>query len=106
MKYYVIGELEITDQSWVPEYISHVTKQVEQRGGRFLARTPKLEKIEGGRKLPQIIVLVEWPSKESADAFYKSEEYKPYLQSRLAGAKCEFLMVEGEDVTKAAQIRE
>jgi len=106
MKYYSIGEIEIIDPSWISEYVSNVTRQVEERGGRFLARTGKLEKIEGQRKVPQILVIVEWPSKESADAFYQSEEYRPYLEKRLAGGRNEFLLVAGEDVTKMAHIEE
>ncbi len=104
MKYYSVAELEITDQSWVSDYVRNVTGLVEQRGGRFLTRTSKVEKIEGERKLPQIFSIVEWPSKEIAEAFYNNEEYRPYRQSRLAGAKNEFLLVAGEDITKTAHI--
>ena len=106
MKYYSVAELEITDQRWVPEYVKNVTRLVEQRGGRYLARTSKVEKVEGERKPPQVFLIIEWPSKENAEAFYRSEEYKPYLKSRLAGAKSEFLLVAGEDVAKMAQIAE
>jgi uncharacterized protein (DUF1330 family) len=81
-----------------------VTKLVEQRGGRYLARTSTLEKIEGKRALPQILVLLEWPSKESAMAFYESEEYKPYRESRIAGGKNEFLLAAGEDIARVAHI--
>jgi uncharacterized protein (DUF1330 family) len=49
-------------------------------------------------------VIVEWPSKEAAVNFYGSEAYRPYRQNRLAGAKNEFLLVAGEDITKAAHI--
>ncbi len=104
MKYYLIGEIEVTDQSWVPDYVKDVTGMVERWGGRYLARTPKLEKIEGGRKPLQMVVIVEWPSKETALKFYESEEYRPYRQNRLAGAKNEFLLVAGEDVTNTAHI--
>ena|SRR6266850_794993 len=106
MKYYVIGEVEITDQSWVPDYISKVTEMVERCGGRYLARTSIVERIEGDRKLPQIVVILEWPSKESAMAFFESEEYKPYRQNRRAGAENEFLLAAGEDLAKAAHIPE
>jgi len=77
---------------------------VERSGGRYLARTPKIEKIEGARKPLQMCVILEWPSKEAAVSFYESEAYRPYRQNRLSGAKNEFLLVAGEDVTKAAQI--
>ncbi len=104
MKYYCIVELDTTEPSWVPAYIQNVTKMVEQRGGRYLARTSTLEKMEGGRALPQILVILEWPSKESAMDFYESEEYRPYRASRIAGAKNEFLLAAGEDVAGVAQI--
>lgn len=106
MKYYMIGEVETTDQSWVPDYVKNVTGMVERFGGRYLARTPKVEKVEGERAPRGIAVIVEWPSKEAATAFYESEEYRPYRQKRLAGAKNEFLLVAGEDVTKTAHVPE
>jgi uncharacterized protein (DUF1330 family) len=67
MKYYSVGELEITDQSWVPAYVKNVTGLVERHGGRYLARTSNIEKIEGGRKPPQIFLIIEWPSKASRE---------------------------------------
>lgn len=106
MKYYMIGEVETTDQSWVPDYVANVTGMVERWGGRYLARTPKAETVEGERAPSGIIVIVEWPSKEAAVGFYESQEYRPYRQKRLAGAKNEFLLVAGEDVANAAHIPE
>ena len=49
-------------------------------------------------------MILEWPSKESAVAFYESEEYRPYRASRIAGGKNEFLLAAGEDVAKIARI--
>ncbi|HJT01687.1 MAG TPA: DUF1330 domain-containing protein [Terriglobales bacterium] len=104
MKYYAVAEIEITDRSWVAAYIQNVTRLVEQRGGRYLARTSKIEKLEGEPKVPQVFLIIEWPSREAAKAFYESEEYRPYRQSRMAGAKNEFLLVAGEDMTGTARV--
>jgi uncharacterized protein (DUF1330 family) len=104
VKYYFIGEIEVKDQSWVPDYIKNVTEMVERHGGRYLARTPKVEKIEGERKPMPMCVILEWPSKEAAVSFYESEEYRPYRQNRIAGAKNEFLLIAGEDVAQTAHI--
>jgi len=104
MKYYCVVELDITDQSWVPQYIENVTKLVERSGGRYLARTANVEKIEGERKAPGVLVLLEWPSREAAITFYESDAYKPYLESRIAGARNEFLLIAGEDIANAATI--
>jgi uncharacterized protein (DUF1330 family) len=106
MKYYAVAEIDVTDRAWIPDYVKNVTGQVERYGGRYLARTSRIEKLEGERKRPQVIVIVEWPSKEAAEAFYGSDEYKPYLQSRKEGAINEFLLVAGEDINRAAQITE
>jgi uncharacterized protein (DUF1330 family) len=104
MKYYFVAELDITDRGWVPEYVNNVTGLVERHGGRFLARTSNVEKLEGERPPSQIFMIVEWPSKEAAMAFYESEEYRPYRQSRIEGSRNEFALVAGEDMTNVARM--
>ena len=106
MKYYMVVEMDVTDPSWVAEYVKNVTPLVEKNGGRYLARTSRMEKVEGERKLPQVCVIIEWPSKEIAEACYSSEEYRPFREKRKAGAKNELLLVAGEDVAKTALIPE
>src|SRR5437868_7122363 len=106
MKYYCVAEIEITDQSWVPEYIENVTKMVDRHGGRYLARTSNIQKLEGDRTAPGLFVIIEWPSKEAAESFYDSDEYKPYRANRLSGARNETVLISGEDVAKVAQIPE
>ena len=103
MKYYAIAELDITDPAWIRDYVANVTPMVEGRGGRYLARTPKIEQIEGNRA-PQGFLLIEWPSKEAADTFYESEEYRPYRDARQAGTTGELFLIAGEDVNGVAQI--
>jgi uncharacterized protein (DUF1330 family) len=97
MKYYAVAEIEITERSWVSAYVKNVTGMVERHGGRYLARTSRIEQLEGERKVPQLSLIIEWPSKEAAEAFYHSEEYRPYLESRKAGSKGTFVLVAGED---------
>ena len=104
MKYYTIAELEIKDRDWIPEYLKNVTRMIEEHGGRYLARTSKIEKIEGERAAPPIVLIIEWPSKEVAESLYQSQEYRPYLQSRLAGARTEMFLLAGEDMMKTARI--
>ncbi len=104
MKYYAVAEIDITDPSWIPAYVQNTTKLVEQHGGRYLARTPNFEKVEGERTPPQIYLIIEWPSKQAADEFYNSEQYRPYLVSRRDGSRAEFVLVAGEDINGAAQM--
>lgn len=101
MKYYGIAEIDITDPAWTAEYVEKVTPLVEQRGGRYLARTTTIERLEGERQPSQLIVIIEWPSKEAADEFYSSDDYRPFRESRVNGSKSEVFLVAGEDVTSA-----
>ena len=105
MKHYTVAAIDITDRAWVRSYVADVTKLVEQAGGTYLARTSSVERLEGERQPPGIVLLIEWPSREAAETFYESPEYRPYRQARLAGARNELLLVPGEDVTGVARIR-
>ena len=114
MKYYAVAEIDITDASWVASYLEHTTALVERHalaalagmalGGRYLARTPSFEKIEGERNPAQIFLLTEWPSKEASEAFYESAEYRPYRESRQQGSRGQLVLVAGEDVSGVARI--
>ena len=82
MRYYAVAQLDITDPAWVGDYVAEVTPMVERHGGRYLARSNRVQMIEGERAAPQILMVIEWPSKEAADAFYESEEYRRHRDAR------------------------
>lgn len=94
----------MTDAAWVPEYVANVTRLVESRGGRYLARTSAIEKLEGDREPPQVFLIIEWPSKEAAEEFYESDDYRPFRASRERGSRSEFVLVAGEDVNGVARM--
>lgn len=98
MAYYLISEIDIVDNAWVESYVEAANKLVAEYGGRYLARTLTVEKLEGDRKPPQVFVLIEWPSKEAADAFYNSAEYAPHRKARIDGSKTELYLFPGEDI--------
>jgi uncharacterized protein (DUF1330 family) len=50
VKYYSVVEMDISDRSWVQEYVKNVTRMVEQHGGRYLARRSKVERVEGSER--------------------------------------------------------
>jgi uncharacterized protein (DUF1330 family) len=97
MSVYSIVEITVTDPAWLEEYGPNVTKMVEAHGGRYLARTGEVEAVEGSIESGSLVVLLEWPSNEAAMEFYNSEDYRPYLEARVAGSNGKFLMVSGND---------
>jgi uncharacterized protein (DUF1330 family) len=104
MKHYAVAQLDITDPAWVRAYVAEVTPMVERYGGRYLARTTNLEQLEGDGTPPQLSLLIEWPSREAALAFYESDDYRPHREARRAGARNQFLLVAGEDVNGVANV--
>ena len=105
MRYYAVAELDITDPAWVREYVEEVTPMVERHGGRYLARTQRVEAVEGERTPPQVFMLIEWPSRKAAETFLESGEYRPHRERRRAGARNMFFLVAGEDVNGLARIK-
>ena len=97
MKYLIIVETNITNPSWVPEYLEKVTSMVSSYGGRYLTRTSSIELLEG-ENAPQFTLVAEFPTKEAALSLYNSDEYKPFKLNRQNGSTSKFLLVpvEGE----------
>jgi len=104
MKHYTVAQLDVGDRGWVRDYIANVTPMVERRGGRYLARTASAERIEGEREPRQTTLIIEWPSREAADEFYDSEEYRPFREARLQGSSGEFFIVAGADDSGTANV--
>jgi uncharacterized protein (DUF1330 family) len=104
VKYYAIAEIDLIEHDWVRDYVDNVTPMVERRGGRFLARSAEITKVEGDRRSPLLFLIIEWPSREDAEMFYDSEEYRPYREARQQGTHGAFFLVAGEDVNGVARI--
>jgi uncharacterized protein (DUF1330 family) len=98
MTYYVTVDLTISDESWIEDYLPNVTALVEKHGGKYLVRTPQVEKFEGAGGNPDIYVLIEFASKDGAASFYNDPDYKPYRDARHAGASGNMYLFAGEDI--------
>src|SRR5687767_2116073 len=96
MPHYVVVFCTPTADAWIPDYLENVNPLIEKHGGKFLARTQSHERLEGSES-PGLIVILEWPAKSNADAFYADPDYQPHLQARLAGATNHCYSVEGKD---------
>jgi nitronate monooxygenase len=100
--WYSMAEIRVDDPAWVPGYAAAVTPLVERYGGRYLARTPPAVQLEG-EDAPGVVVLIEWPSRDAAEAFYRSPEYAPHLRRRIAGSRSRLFLAPGEDVLGRAR---
>ncbi len=96
MKYLAIIGTNITDPSWIENYVDNVTPLLLKCGGKYLTRTDKIELIEGNEK-PQFQVVTEFPSRQVALEFYNSDAYAPYKAARLQGSDSTFILVPVEN---------
>lgn len=98
MSVYLIADIKVTDDGWVPEYAAHVHKLVEKHGGRYLSRSGNIETVEGKASDSTLIAILEFPSREALDAFASDPEYAPYGQARQAGSVSTFHVIDDTDV--------
>ena len=97
MAYYSVLVVTPTTEDWIPGYIGSATALVAKHGGKYLARTSSHERLEGEGEDAALRVIIEWPSKEAAEAFMTDPEYVPHLEARTAGSDSHHFLIDGKD---------
>ena len=98
MTVYLIADIKVTDDGWIPAYAANVHKLVEKHGGRYLSRSAKIETLEGGAKDSTLIAILAFPDREAIEGFANDPEYVPYGEARRAGSVSTFLVIDDTDV--------
>ena len=101
MSVYLIADIKITNDGWVPEYASNVHKLVDKHGGRYLSRSGNIETIEGAAKDSTLIAILEFPTREALDSFAADPDYAPYGQARQSGSVSNFHVIDDTDIAGA-----
>jgi uncharacterized protein (DUF1330 family) len=98
MSVFVIADIKITNDAWVPGYAASVHKIVHKHGGRYLARSGNVTILEGTPLETTLIALLEFPSKEAVGAFASDPEYAPFAESRRAGSESRLQLIDDTDL--------
>jgi len=53
MTAYVIADIKVTDDKWVPAYAAKVHDLVHKHGGKYLARSGNVKTLEASRSIPR-----------------------------------------------------
>lgn len=101
MSVYLIADIKVTEDSWVPDYAANVHKLVEKHGGRYLSRSGNIETLEGADKDSTLIAILEFPTRAALDAFAADPEYAPYGKARKAGSVSNFHVIDDTDIAGA-----
>ncbi|NMO88420.1 DUF1330 domain-containing protein [Actinomycetospora sp. TBRC 11914] len=92
--YYVVIDVDITD---VPRYLTYMEKvrpALEAAGGRYLVRGGAYTVYEGTWE-PARLVLLEFPSREAWESFYRGAEYEGIKVIRDETSTANMVGVEG-----------
>ena len=95
MSAYLIVEVTYKDHQWTEAYRRDVPQIIDAHGGRYLAKSPVAELIEGDGPVPQTVALLEFPTIEAAKTMLACPEYRPYADARKIGARTRILAIEG-----------
>ena len=95
-KGYLIGQLLVRNAEGYKAYSSQVQPTLEPFGGRFLVRGGDAVVLDGQPSAPRNVV-IEFPSMQAAQDWYRSEAYQAILQDRLQNAEGYVVLVAGYD---------
>ncbi|AOX20558.1 DUF1330 domain-containing protein [Kozakia baliensis] len=91
--YFVFTREATLDESEMKKYGELVGPTFKGHPAKILAAYGAQEEVEG--EGPEGIVIIEFPSKEAALAWYNGPEYKEVRQHRFKGGKYRATLVEG-----------
>ncbi|AFQ51081.1 DUF1330 domain-containing protein [Burkholderia cepacia] len=91
---YAIFVGTVQDHDAYQVYRDKVMPTIDAYGGRFITRGANLRVIEGEWNLPAPVIL-EFPSRSAAEAWYDSAEYREILDIRLNSGSGVFVLVDG-----------
>lgn len=98
MPVYVIADVKVTNDSWIPDYAASAHEIVHRHGGKYLARSANVKTLEGSPLETTLIALLEFPNAEAAEAFANDPDYAPHAKARQAGSESRFQLIDDTDV--------
>ncbi|RPI43246.1 MAG: DUF1330 domain-containing protein [Betaproteobacteria bacterium] len=94
MAAYVIAQIEITDPQTFEDYRRQVPPTLAPYGGRFIVRGGASETLEGTWQ-PTRLVVIEFPDRATAKAWWSSQDYAGPKALRQRSARGELIVIDG-----------
>jgi uncharacterized protein (DUF1330 family) len=98
MSAYLIADIKVTNDAWVPGYAAAVHDLVRKHGGKYLSRSGNVKILEGEPLDTSLIAIMEFPSAADAEAFVRDPEYAPYVDARRRGSESRFQLIDDTDL--------
>jgi uncharacterized protein (DUF1330 family) len=94
MSAYVVVDVEVTDPAGFEEYRQQVPASIVRHGGRYVVRGGNAETLEGSWA-PKRVVILEFPDRAAAKAWWSSQDYAAAKALRQRCARTELIVVDG-----------
>jgi len=91
----IISRVKISDPQTMTSYMAQAPASIETFGGKYLVRTQNIEVLEGKADYDRMVVL-EFPDRERALAWYHSDEYRELRETRWRAAEAHIVVLPGE----------
>ena len=98
MTVYLIADVTVTDDAWIPDYAANVHDIVHKHGGKYLSRSGNITNLEGEPLGSTLIALLEFPSMDAVQAFVNDPDYAPYGKARRDGTISKFNVIDDTDL--------
>lgn len=97
MAHFLIAQVKVNEDSWLPDYAAKVHDLVHKHNGKYLSRSANLTAIEGELPDVSLVAIIEFPSEEELQAFVNDPEYAPFAAARQAGTDSRFFSIDSTD---------
>ena len=98
MAVYMIADIKVTDNKWVPAYAASVHELVHKHGGKYLSRSGNVKTLEGKPLETNLIALIQFPSTQAVKSFLADPGYVPFAAARKNGSESRFQLIDDTDV--------
>ncbi|WP_309735108.1 DUF1330 domain-containing protein [Chamaesiphon sp. OTE_75_metabat_556] len=98
MTVYLIADVKVTDDTWIPDYAANVHDIVHNHGGKYLSRSGNITNIEGEGLGTTLVASIEFPSIEAVQAFVNDPAYAKYRKARQAGSISRLYVIDDTDI--------
>ena len=98
MSAFLIADIKVTNDQWVPAYAARVHEIVRKHGGKYLSRSGNVKTLEGKPLDTSLIAIMEFPTPKAAEAFVHDPDYAPFVAARQSGSESRFQLIDDSDV--------
>jgi len=95
--HYLIAQVKVNDDSWIPDYAANVHEIVGKHGGKYLARSGNIATVEGDTSTANLVAVIEFPTFDALNAFMNDPDYAPYAQARKNGTASQVIAIDDTD---------